>query len=180
MCRDVQPRHLLVGQSLSEDDSPEARARDKAMVSQAVGLQLDFDDTELFLVAKSAILQSVSRSGYDQIVQIKQRLLAQGPSQKLEVTLIHYYKAVYRFLEHKESDPELAEIVDQSKFIYLDRRIRHLDSRALALGVTDAFLTLKEAGLMTIDALDILPRRLQKVLPSQSKSAYCGNREAAA
>jgi hypothetical protein len=50
----------------------------------------------------------------------------------------------------------------------MSRSAGSLDDRALALGISDAFLTLKNAGKMTIE---ILPARLREILPCRKQDA---------
>lgn len=168
VCQDVDPKHLLLGQSLSEGASQAEQTRDGALVSQAFGNHLKFEEADLFGLAKSAVMHSVSRTGYTQINKIKEHLLLNGPSASLEKKVSQYYRDVVYFLAMKNGDEESAELIKDSKYIYMNSSPGYLDDRALALGISDAFLVLKYAGKMTIE---ILPERLREILPLRKRDA---------
>ena len=165
VCREVDPKHLLLGQSLSDGNSKVEQTRNEALISQAFGSHLRFEDSELFNMAKSSVMHSISRTGYEQIAKIKEHLLLNGPSASLEMKVSQYYKDGVYFLAMKEGDEASANLIMNSKYIYMSKPAGLLDDRALALGISDAFMTLKNAGKMTIEILEILPKRLRSILP---------------
>ncbi len=171
LCQEVKPRNLLQNTEITSGPRGEGpsesgeKPMEKAVVSQAFGNELDLDEMQLFMLAKSAILQTLSRTGYQNILDIKQHLLLRGPSPSLETKLCQYYNGIERYLSNKKVDPELINLVSKSKFIYLHGENYGLEPQSIALGVSDAYLTLKQAGKLNIEILNILPSHMQTILP---------------
>ncbi|MBN1420034.1 MAG: serine/threonine-protein phosphatase [Planctomycetes bacterium] len=162
LCEDVFPRQVLanIGQTPDRVD----RTMDTTLSSQAIGSQLDFSREDLFVLAKSAMLNSLSEVERENIGVIKRNLLSAKPSQSFRRRLEHYYREVHSYLTSRGVDSALIDTIDRSIFVYFDDPKHDLPSQALALGIADAFVTLKEGGSKTLGILEILPARLRQVL----------------
>ncbi len=64
---------------------------DQTLTSQAFGVQLSLAETDLFLIAKSAILQTFTEADRKNIQMIKQNLLLGKASPNFSKRLSHYY-----------------------------------------------------------------------------------------
>jgi stage II sporulation SpoE-like protein len=175
ICQEVTPRQILAtpaaGTKAREQKTDTDFFMDHAMTSQAFGAQLSLADTDLFLVVKSAILQTLTEADRNHIQAIKQSLLQGKASPNFEKRLSQYYSEIVKYLKTNKVDPTITDLIYRSKYVYFDEVVDHLPPPSIALGVADAFVTLREAGKLTLEILGSLPGRLKKLLPHESGSA---------
>ncbi|MBI4582862.1 MAG: SpoIIE family protein phosphatase [Planctomycetes bacterium] len=164
LCRDIQPKHLLASVAMGEGCTTADQVTRSAMTSQAIGSQMALNEVELFLLAKSAISQALSRTGYRSIMSIKSSLLVNEYSPSLGKKLCQYYRDMENFLAGQRVDGKVADLITKSKFIYLNGDMSGLEDQTLALGIADAFMALKNASRKSIEILHILPQRLRQIL----------------
>jgi hypothetical protein len=168
--REVNPHQILATPSSVEERTETDVCTDHAMTSQAFGAQLALGETDLFLVAKSAILQTLTEADRKNIQIIKHSLLVGGPRPNYEKRLSQYYEEIAKYLRGRKTDPRVVDLIFESKYIYFAEPIGILPGPSLTLGVTDAFATLREGGTFSIEILEVIPPRLRKLLPSQAAS----------
>jgi hypothetical protein len=166
--REVNPHQILAAPSSAEERTETDACTDHAMTSQAFGAQLALGETDLFLVAKSAILQTLTEADRKNIQTIKHSLLVDGPRANYEKRLSQYYEEIAKYLRGRKTDPRVVDLIFESKYIYFAEPIGILPGPSLALGATDAFAALREGGNYSIEILGIIPPRLRKLLPSQA------------
>jgi len=166
IAREVSPHQIIAASTA--DRSEADTFTDHAMASQAFGAQLALGDTDLFMMAKSAILQTLTEADRRNIQTIKQTILTGNHSPTFQRRLSQYYGEIARYLRGRKTDDAIIELIYQSKYIYFDERVEKLPGPSLALGITDGFVTLRDAGRLTLEILGVLPGRLQKLLPAGS------------
>jgi len=162
ICGKVFPHQVLA--NMGRVSERVDRTMDTTLSSQAIGFQLEFSKEDLFILAKSAMLNSLSEVERENIAVIKRNLLSLKPSLSFRRRLEHYYREVHTYLTGRGVDALLIDTIDRSIFVYFDDPIRDLPAQALALGVADAFVTLKEGGSKILRILEIIPPRLRQVL----------------
>ncbi len=166
---EVRPRQILAEPSRERDRSDNDVVMDQAMTSQAFGAQLQLEKADLFMLAKSAILQSMTEADRRNIQVIKQSLLLGKCSPAYAKRLDQYYQEIMKFLRGRKVEDSLVELIHKSRYVYFDGLSETLPKPAVALGVADAFVTLREAGKFTVEILRILPEKVRKRAYKQAK-----------
>jgi serine phosphatase RsbU (regulator of sigma subunit) len=171
ICQEVMPRQILAAHPGPKEKSDTDVFMDHAMTSQAFGLQFALGQTDLFLMAKSAILQSLTEADRKNIQTIKQALLLGKPSATFQKRLSQYYQEITKYLRLRKTDPLVTELIERSKYIYFEDRVDRIPEPALALGVADGFVTLQEGGKLTLEILRLIPQRLRRILQREAARA---------
>jgi len=171
ICKEVVPRNIIARPVGGEDKTDTDYYMDQAMASQAFGAHLSLTEADLFLVAKSAILQTLTEADRKNIQIIKQNLLLGRASPSYSMRLSHYYQEITKFLRTNRIETGIIDMIFASKYIYFQNPVGEIAGPSLALGVADAFMTLREAGKLTLEILGILPPRMRKLLPQQNAAS---------